>query len=106
MNSVRPKLKPAIPKVVTGWNTQTGRTVYLTAQEDWSEDIADAAVFTGDAADHALTFAEEDQTRVNDPYVTEVDENGQIAGREVLRETIRAKGPTIHPDLGKQAGNA
>ena len=61
---------------------------------------------TGDAADHALTFAEEDQTRVNDPYVTEVDENGQIAGREVLRETIRAKGPTIHPDLGKQAGNA
>ena len=105
MSSVRPKLKPDTPKVITGWNARTGRTIYMTANEDWSEDVVDAVVLTGEAAESALNLAKMDQTRVNDPYVTEVDLTGKIVGRETLRETIRASGPTIHQNFGKQAGN-
>ena len=31
--------------------------------------------------------------------------DGAVAGRETIRETIRAKGPTTHLHFGKQAGN-
>ena len=40
-----------------------------------------------------------------DPYVMEVKPEGGVAGRETVRETIRALGPTVRPDLGRQAGN-
>ena len=106
MSSVRPKLKPETPKVVTAWNARTGRTIYRTATGDWSETVADAAVLTGDAADEALAAAQKDQIRANDPYHMEVSGEGRIAGRETVRETIREKGPTVHPHFGKQAGNA
>jgi hypothetical protein len=51
-----------------------------------------------------LTQAQ-DQTRVSDPYFMQVTADGQVAGRETIRENIRAKGPTNHPMFGKQAGN-
>ena len=31
----------------------------------------------------------------------EVSEDGAIAGRETLRETIRAVGPTTHPEFAR-----
>ena len=54
MSSVRPKLGPATPKVVTAWDVGTGATVYRTANGEWSGQIADADVLTGDDADKAL----------------------------------------------------
>ena len=105
MSSVRPKLKPATPKAVTAWNAQTGRTIWRTASGDWSDNIADAEVLTGEDAEAALAAANADQTRANDPYFQEVTADGQVTGRETLRETIRVKGPTVHPELGRQADN-
>ncbi len=105
MSSVRPKLKPDVPKVVTAWNPHTGRTVYRTASGDWSENVSEAEVMVGDAATDALASAEADQLRANDPYLMEVSETGEITGRETLRETIRASGPTVHAHFGRQAGN-
>ncbi|MEM6625835.1 MAG: DUF2849 domain-containing protein [Pseudomonadota bacterium] len=105
MSSVRPKLSPDTPKIVTAWNARTGRTIYRDAAGDWSEDISAADVLVGEAADAALAAANADQTRANDPYLTEVSDEGEIAGREILRETIRATGPTVHRHFGKQAGN-
>jgi hypothetical protein len=105
MSSARPKLAPETPKAVTGWDTQTGRVVYLTAGREWSENIGDAEVLTGAAADAALAFALGDETRATDPYVMQVNATGGVDGREIIRETIRAKGPTNHPMFGKQAGN-
>ena len=106
MSSERPKLGPDIPKVITAWLTGTGRVVYLTADRDWSEDLADAEVLTRRRrrAD-MLAWAASDQTRATDPYFMQVTPEGRIAGRETIRETIRAKGPTKHPMFGKQAGN-
>ncbi len=105
MSSERPKLGPDIPKVVTAWISASGRVVYLTKDRNWSEDLGDAEVLTGAGAAEILAWAAADQTRVSDPYFMQVTEDGQIAGRETIRESIRAKGPTNHPMFGKQAGN-
>ena len=35
----------------------------------------------------------------------QVSPEGAVDGRETIRETIRARGPTNHPLFGKQAGN-
>ncbi len=105
MSSERPKLAPETPKVVTAWLSATGRVVYLTKERSWSEDLADAEVLTGLEANDVLAWASKDQVRVSDPYFMQVTPEGKVAGRETIRETIRAKGPTNHPMFGKQAGN-
>jgi uncharacterized protein DUF2849 len=105
VSSERPKLGPDIPKVITAWLSATGRVVYLTKDRNWSEDLPDAEVFTGPAAIEILAWAAKDQTRVADPYFMQVTPDGKVAGRETIRETIRATGPTTHRHFGKQAGN-
>jgi len=105
VSSERPKLGPDVPKVVTAWLSASGRVVYLTKDRGWSEDIGNAEVMTGLGANDVLAWAAQDQTRVSDPYFMQVTADGQITGRETIRETIRAKGPTNHPMFGKQAGN-
>lgn len=105
MTSVRPKLKPDTPKVVTAWDSRSGRTIYLTETGDWTELVSEAAVLIQDAADTALAKAKADQLRATDPYVMEVTAEGVVAGRETLRENMRANGPSIHPQFGRQAGN-
>ena len=105
MSSERPKLAPETPKVVTAWLSTTGRVVYLTKARDWSEDLSDAEVMTGQGANDVLAWAAGDQTRATDPYFMQVTPDGKVAGRETIRETIRATGPTTHRHFGKQAGN-
>jgi len=79
--------------------------VYLTKDRTWSENLSDAEVLTGAGANDILAWAAQDQTRVSDPYFMQVTPEGEVAGRETIRETIRARGPTNHPMFGKQAGN-
>ena len=95
MSSVRPRLKPETPKTITGWETPTGRTVWLTQDGTWSHDSADLVVLTGAAAETALAEALTQEIIVTDPYFMEVSADGKIAGRETLRESIRASGPTV-----------
>lgn len=102
MTSARPKLKPETPKAITGWDTATGACVYLTETGRWTRDPREAGVFTGEAADTWLAAAAADETIVTEPYFMEVTETGEIAGRETLRERIRAEGPTIHPEFRKE----
>ena len=105
MSSARPKLKPDTPKAVTAWDTRSGRTVYLTADRNWSEDVMDAVVLVGPKDEEELAFAVADEGRATDPYFMQVKPEGGVDGRETIRETIRAAGPTTHPQFGKQAGN-
>lgn len=95
MTSVRPKLKPETPKTVTAWKTDTGQNVWMTPTGGWSDNPADLGVFTGTDAEDALTRAKNQEGDITDPYFMEVTAEGAIAGRETLRETIRAKGPTV-----------
>jgi hypothetical protein len=105
MSSARPKLALDTPKVVTAWDTESGRVVYLTAGRTWSSDLGEAHVLTGAAGEEALAFALGDETRATDPYVMQVSTAGAVDGRETIRERIRERGPTNHPFFGKQAGN-
>ena len=94
MTSVRPKLKPETPKAVTAWETATGENVWMTADGGWTKDPAQIGAFTGE--DEArLADAQGQEGQVTDPYFMEVTETGGITGRETLRETIRATGPTV-----------
>ena len=95
MTSVRPKLKPETPKTVTAWETATGNVVWLKQYESWTEDSSEIGVFTGDAAEAALEKAKTQEGSITDPYFMEVTADGKVAGRETLRETIRANGPTV-----------
>ena len=95
MTSVRPKLKPETPKAITAWRTASGQNGWMTADGGWSEDPADLGAFTGDAAETALADAKTQEREITDPYFMDVTEDGKIAGRETLRESIRANGPTV-----------
>ncbi|MFN4184619.1 MAG: DUF2849 domain-containing protein [Hyphomonas sp.] len=90
MTSVRPKLKPETPKSVTAWETATGRTVWMKTDGSWTEDITQLGVFTGDEAEARLADAARQEGLVTDPYFMEVTAEGQITGRETLRESLRA----------------
>lgn len=103
MSSVRPKLKPDQPRTITAWETATGKVVWMTPAGEWSHDPARLGVFSGDEAEAKLAEAAAQEGIVTDPYFAEVTSEGKIAGRETLRETIRANGPTIHPDFQRGA---
>ena len=99
MTSVRPKLKPETPKAVTAWETATGKVVWMTQSGGWTSEPADLGVFTGGEAETRLAEAFAQEGLVTDPYFMEVTDRAEIAGRETLRETIRAVGPTTHPEF-------
>jgi Protein of unknown function (DUF2849) len=105
VSSERPKLALETPKVITAWLSTTGRVVYLTRDRGWSQELGEAEVLTGAGANDVLAWAAKDQRRVADPYFMQVSADGKVAGRETIRETIRASGPTTHRNFGKQAGN-
>lgn len=103
MSSVRPKLKPEQAKAVTAWETATGKVVWMAEDGSWSDDPARIGVFTGEVAEARLADAARQEDVITDPYFMEVTEDGGVAGRETLRETIRANGPTIHPQFQRGA---
>jgi len=91
MTSVRPKLKPDTPKAITGWDTATGRSIWLAADGSWTENVSKLGVFAGDEAEARLAASLKQEGRVTDPYFMEVTETGEITGRETLRESMRAE---------------
>jgi hypothetical protein len=70
----------------------------------WLEDFPDAELFEApEAAEAALEEARAAAADLVDPYLIEVRLD---SGRPVpasYRERVRALGPTIHPEMGKQA---
>ena len=102
MSSVRPKLKAEQPKGITAWETTTGDTIWMRADGSWSKDAGELGAFTGDAADAALAAAQADEANVTGAYFMQVTAEGKIDGRETLRESIRANGPTCHPEFAKR----
>jgi Protein of unknown function (DUF2849) len=95
MTSVRPKLKPETPKTVTAWETASGNVVWLRSDLSWTQDVSEIGVFTSEDAEAALRHAKTQEGRITDPYFMEVTEDGKVTGRETLRESIRANGPTV-----------
>ncbi|MEM1086848.1 MAG: DUF2849 domain-containing protein [Pseudomonadota bacterium] len=91
----RRKPKPQLMAAVTAWDTATGTSVWMRPDGTWSEKTDEMAVFERAEAAAALEKAEAQQDVVTEPYITQVTPDRQIAGRNVMRETIRANGPTV-----------
>lgn len=94
-------------QVISANRLGDGLVVYMTDSGGWSERIADAQAVTGKEAGEtavAAAHAAEEARIVVDPYLVYIDESGGERRPTQYRELIRAKGPTVRPDLGKQAG--
>jgi sulfite reductase (NADPH) hemoprotein beta-component len=95
------------PKAVTANRLEDGVVVYLTPEDRWAErpEAADwAAEPEAQQAllDRARACA---GTAVVEPYLFAVTPDA--AGRPQpshMKEIMRARGPSVRPDLGKQAG--
>ena len=95
-----------MPDVITANRLADGVVVFRTLDDSWTEDFNRAAVLADpQTAAEALKRAKEDEANniVVDSYAVAVEErNGHLVPK-ALREAIRATGPTIRRDLGKQA---
>ena len=95
-----------MPQILTANRLQVGEVVYWNSAKGWVENLADAEVLANEKAEEALKGAAEwvGKREVVAPYLFEV----KVSGRDVMpvkiRERIRAAGPTVRTDLGKQAG--
>ncbi len=98
--------KLTMSDIVTANRLIDGVVLFQDSAGGWVEDFARAAIFADAAATQAaLALAKRDEARdlVVEPYAVIVElRNGHYAPK-ALRELIRASGPTIRPDLGKQA---
>ena len=92
-------------KIVTANRLDDGLVVYLNGA-GWSERIEDARIAGDDAAADGLLAEAEgpgQEIRVVEPYLIEIALEGAEPRPVSYREAIRAKGPTVRLDLGKQA---
>ena len=95
-----------MPDVITANRLADGVVVFQTADAGWSEDFNRASVLQdAEATKTALARAKDDEALnlIVDAYAFAVEmRNGHVVPK-ALREAIRAAGPTVRRDLGKQA---
>lgn len=92
--------------ILTANRLRDGEVVYLTPKGDWSESFADnLAIAEKDdqAALEARGLEQEKALVVVGAYLMPVTQADGILRPNSQREIIRAKGPSIRTDLGKQA---
>ena len=93
-------------QILTANRLREGDVVYLTADDGWSTRFADAMPLADDdAAEQLLKQAERDVAArlIVAPYLMKVAEDAGRLTPLSQREAIRARGPSVRPDLGKQA---
>jgi tRNA(Ile2) C34 agmatinyltransferase TiaS len=93
-------------QVMTANRLRDGEVVFLTRAGVWSEKIDEAVLALEPQAKAALeTRAAEDvrKTLVTGHYLFDAERiNGRIRASH-FRERVRTLGPSVRPDLGKQA---
>ena len=92
--------------IITANRLIDGIVLFQDAAGGWVEDFARAAIHPdAEATKAALALAKEDEARdlIVEPYAVVVESRNGHYIPKALRELIRASGPTIHPDMGKQA---
>ena len=89
-------------KALTANRLTDGAVVYLTEAGEWSRLIQDVRALGDSEAEAALNAAMAQPHLLVGPYLVEF-EDGHLAGRERLKETIRSKGPTVGHSLDEVA---
>ena len=89
-------------QVLTANRLSDGEVVYLAADGVWAESIAAAQVVTAADSDAALATgqAAERDLKIVHAYLFDITPDRRPVK---MREIIRATGPTVRRDLGKQA---
>jgi hypothetical protein len=93
------------PQILTANRLRDGNVVYW-RDGQWQTALVDAEVFPDrEEADRALAAAAEAvlSRLVVNPYLFAVRHDAAAIRPVEEREIIRAAGPTVRPDLGKQA---
>lgn len=97
---------PEKGQLVTANRLRDGIAVFMTRAGDWSETIDDAALALEPEAAAALEARAKDdekKTIVTGSYLVDAERvNGRVRASHI-RERMRALGPTVRLDLGKQA---
>lgn len=94
-------------QIVTANRLADGAVVYLTGEGRWTETLACARVADGkEEAAALLALAERSVTDrlVVAPYAFPVAIEAGAVRPTQMREIIRAAGPTVHPQFGRDAG--
>ena len=95
-----------MPQVLTANRLSDGEVVYLDARDHWVERLAEAQVL-GDKAEGEAALVKgvqaENDRKVVHAYLFDITGQGEAAKPVKMREIIRAAGPTVRRDLGKQA---
>ena len=93
-------------KVLTANRLSDGVVVYAGPADRWVERLGEAAILVGAAeADARLAAAAADVTArlIIEPYLFDASPAPEGLRPVKVREVIRAAGPTVRRDLGKQA---
>ena len=95
--------RPFTPKVVTANHLLDGDAVWLTANDTWTRDIADAELIADEAvAQDRLLFAMAQADVVVGAYVADAQDDGNGPEPVHFREAFRTRGPSNYAH-GKQA---
>lgn len=92
-------------EMITANRLADGLVVFLDAAGGWSEDFHQGAIVAETAAKaKALDIAAQAAAAnlIVDPYPIELELRAGHLAPKALRERIRATGPTVRADLGKQ----
>jgi hypothetical protein len=93
-------------QIVTANRLRDGLVVFLTHSGVWSERIDDAVLAQEPQAAGALEArarADEKSTLVTGSYLVDAERRDGRVRLAHIRERMRTLGPTVRPDLGKQA---
>lgn len=97
-------------KAITANRLRDGVVVFLGAGSApdfaWVESFADAALIPATDADALLAVAKDKAEREQfavDIYAFEIEDENGVTVPSKMRERIRALGPSVRLDLGKQA---
>ena len=93
-------------QAVTANRLSDGEVVYLTPDNQWAETFAAADITDGPEAGDVLlarALPADFELHVLEPYLFEVLQDASHFKPASVREIIRAAGPTVRLDLGKQA---
>jgi sulfite reductase (NADPH) hemoprotein beta-component len=97
-----------MPQVVIANRLRDGIVVFLGTDHRWVERLETCPpAATADEGAKLLDVALEAEARqeIVGPTVIDVEEHDGALRPIKMREVIRAKGPTVRRDLGKQAGS-
>ncbi len=91
------------PKVITGNALIEGDVIYLTAQDTWTRELAQAELITDEpSANLRLLMAEGQPDQVVGPYLADAAIGADGPTPVHFREEFRRTGPSNYPH-GKQA---